>query len=94
MIKFIGYVIKYKSNTMKLSRLEEEIELLKNECEFYEHKANEKNNALRQINNLIADYEKGGPIRSGLYNGIKTIVNDNVEKKLLDEILPHYTSNS
>lgn len=90
MIRFIGYVIKYKSNTMKLSRLEEEIELLKNECEFYEHKADEKNKALRQINNLIVNYEKGGPIRTKLYNDIKQVVNDNVEKKLSDEILTHY----
>lgn len=94
MVKFIGYVIKYKKNTTKISRLEAEVEILQNEAEWYEHKANQKNNALRQINNLITEYEKGGPIRTKLYNDIKQVVDDNVEKKLSDEILTHYTSNS
>jgi len=94
MIKFIGYVIKYKTNMMKISRLEQEVETLKDESLFYERKATEKNNALRQINNIITEYEKNGPIHSTIYNQIKEIVQENVEKKLSDEILTHYTSNS
>lgn len=94
MIKFIGYVIKYKTNMMKISRLEQEVENLKDESLFYERKATEKNNALRQINNIITEYEKNGPIHSTIYNQIKEIVQENVEKKLSDEILTHYTSNS
>lgn len=94
MIKFIGYVIKYKTNMMKISRLEQEVETLKDESLFYERKATEKNNALRQINNIITEYEKNGPIHSTIYNQIKEIVQENVEKKLSDDILTHYTSNS
>lgn len=94
MIKFIGYVIKYKTNMMKISRLEQEVETLKDESLFYEKKATEKNNALRQINNIITEYEKNGPIHSTIYNQIKEIVQENVEKKLSDDILTHYTSNS
>ena len=94
MIKFIGYVIKHKTNMMKISRLEQEVETLKDESLFYERKATEKNNALRQINNIITKYEKNGPIHSTIYNQIKEIVQENVEKKLSDEILTHYTSNS
>ena len=94
MIKFIGYVIKHKTNMMKISRLEQEVETLKDESLFYERKATEKNNALRQINNIITEYEKNGPIHSTIYNQIKEIVQENVEKKLSDEILTHYTSNS
>ena len=94
MIKFIGYVIKYKTNMMKISRLEQEVETLKDESLFYERKATEKNNALRQINNIITEYEKDGPIHSTIYNQIKEIVQENVEKKLSDDILTHYTSNS
>lgn len=94
MIKFIGYVIKYKTNMMKISRLEQEVETLKDESLFYERKATEKNNALRQINNIITEYEKNGPIHSTIYNQIKDIVQENVEKKLSDDILTHYTSNS
>ena len=94
MIKFIGYVIKYKTNMMKISRLEQEVETLKDESLFYERKATEKNNALRQINNIITKYEKNGPIHSTIYNQIKDIVQENVEKKLSDDILTHYTSNS
>ena len=71
MIKFIGYVIKYKTNMMKISRLEQEVETLKDESLFYERKATEKNNALRQINNIITEYEKNGPIHSTIYNQIK-----------------------
>ena len=94
MIKFIGYVIKHKTNMMKISRLEQEVETLKDESLFYERKATEKNNALRQINNIITKYEKNGPIHSTIYNQIKDIVQENVEKKLSDDILTHYTSNS
>lgn len=94
MIKFIGYVIKYKTNMMKISRLEQEVETLKDESLFYERKATEKNNALRQINNIITEYEKNGPIHSTIYNQIKEIVQEDVEKKLSDDILTHYTSNS
>lgn len=94
MLKFIGYVVKYKKNMAKLSRLEAEVEILKNESEWYEHKANQKNNALRQINNLLAEYEKGGPVRTKLYKDIREVVDQNVEKKLLDDILLNYTSNS
>ena len=94
MIKFIGYVIKYKTNMMKISRLEQEVETLKGESLFYERKATEKNNTLRQINNIITEYEKNGPIHSTIYNQIKEIVQENVEKKLSDDILTHYTSNS
>lgn len=94
MIKFIGYVIKYKTNMMKISRLEQEVETLKDESLFYERKATEKNNALRQINNIITEYEKNGPIHSTIYNQIKEIVREDVEKKLSDDILTHYTSNS
>jgi hypothetical protein len=79
---------------MKISRLEQEVETLKDESLFYERKATEKNNALRQINNIITEYEKNGPIHSTIYNQIKEIVQENVEKKLSDEILTHYTSNS
>jgi hypothetical protein len=94
MIKFIGYVVKYKANTMKLARLEEELDYYKTALQLEEKKSNDKNNALRQINTLLSEYEKGGPIRTPLYKEIKTIVDNNTEKKLSDEILPHFTSNS
>lgn len=94
MLKFVGYVIKYKTNMNKLSRLEEELEYYKTALELEEKKSNDKNNALRQIENLFIEDEKHGPIRTKLYNEIRTIVNDNVEKKLSDEIFHHYTSNS
>ena len=87
MFKFLGYVVKYKANTQKMARLEAEIEVLKNEAEWYEHKAENKNHALRQINNLLTEYEKGGPIRTPLYKDIKEIVSNNVERKLSDDIL-------
>ena len=48
MIKFIGYVIKYKSNMQKLARLEEELEYYKTALDLEEKKNNDKNNALRQ----------------------------------------------
>ena len=94
MIKFIGYVVKYKANTHKLARLEEELDYYKTALELEEKKSNDKNKALRQINNIIEEYEKSGPIRSTIYNQIKEAVQDHVDKKLSDEILPHYTSNS
>lgn len=94
MIKFIGYVIKYKANMQKMSRLEEELEYYKTALDLEEKKNNDKNNALRQIENLFVEDEKHGPIRTKLYNEIRTIVRDNVEKKLSDEIFTHYTSNS
>jgi hypothetical protein len=94
MIKFIGYVVKYKTNTLKLARLEEELDYYKTALQLEEKKSNDKNNALRQINTLLSEYEKGGPIRTPLYKEIKTIVDNNTEKKLSDEILPHFTSNS
>lgn len=94
MIKFIGYVVKYKTNTHKLARLEEELDYYKTALQLEEKKSNDKNNALRQINTLLSEYEKGGPIRTPLYKEIKTIVDNNTEKKLSDEILPNFTSNS
>lgn len=94
MIKFIGYLIKYKTNTLKLSRMEEELETLKNESYWYERKANKLNNALRQIHNLLAEYEKGGNFYAPIYCEIKEIVENNVEKKLSDEIFSHYSSNN
>lgn len=94
MIKFIGYVVKYKANTHKLARLEEELDYYKTALQLEEKKSNDKNNALRQINTLLSEYEKGGPIRTPLYKNIKEIVELNVEKKLSDEILPNFTSNS
>ena len=94
MIKFIGYVIKYKSNMQKLARLEEELEYYKTALDLEEKKNNDKNSALRQIETLFVEDEKYGPIRTKLYNDIRVIVRDNVEKKLSDEIFTHYTSNS
>lgn len=94
MIKFLGYVVKYKVNTQKLARLEEELEYYKAATELAEKKANDKNNALRQIETLFVEDEKYGPIKTKLYNDIRTIVRDNVEKKLSDEIFPHFTSNN
>lgn len=94
MIKFLGYVVKYKVNTQKLARLEEELEYYKAATELTEKKANDKNNALRQIETLFVEDEKYGPIKTKLYNDIRTIVRDNVEKKLSDEIFPHFTSNN
>lgn len=93
MIKFIGYVIKYKTNTLKLAKLEYEVETLKDESEYYEQKFIKANNSLRQINNLLDNYEKGGNFYAPIYNEIKEIVKNNVEKKLSDEIFKH-TSNS
>jgi hypothetical protein len=94
MIKFIGYLIKYRKNTLKLSRMEQEIENLKNESEFYENKAVKSNNALRQIYNLLTEYEKDGKFYAPIYCEIKEIVENNVEKKLSDEIFSHYSSNN
>lgn len=94
MIKFIGYLIKYRKNTLKLSRMEQEIENLKNESEFYENKAVKSNNALRQIYNLLTEYEKNGKFYAPIYCEIKEIVENNVEKKLSDEIFLHYSSNN
>lgn len=94
MIKFLGYVVKYKVNTQKLARLEEELEYYKAATELAEKKADDKNNALRQIETLFVEDEKYGPIKTKLYNDIRNIVRDNVEKKLSDEIFPHFTSNN
>ena len=58
MIKFIGYVVKYKANTHKLARLEEELDYYKTALQLEEKKSNDKNNALRQINTLLSEYEK------------------------------------
>lgn len=87
MLKFIKYLFSYKANTMKIYKLEAENETLKSEATWYESKAENKNKALREIHNLIADYEKGGPIRTKLYKDIKIIVDNNVERKLSDDIL-------
>ena len=62
MIKFIGYVIKYKANVHKMVRLEEELEYYKTALELEEKKNNDKHNALRQIETLFIEDEKHGPI--------------------------------
>ena len=92
MIKFLKYLFRYKANTHKLVRLEEELAYYKTALELEEKKANDKNNALRQIENLFVEDEKYGAIKSKLYNEIRTVVRDNLEKKLSDEIFPHYYS--
>lgn len=93
-MKFLKYLFSYKVNSMKLSNYEAQLEGQKDKATYNELKYMKANNALRQIHRLLAEYEKGGSFYAPIYRQIKEIVDDNVEKKLSDEIFSHYTSNN
>lgn len=89
---FLRYLFKYKFNTLKMQRQEEMIEVLTEEANFQELKRFKAENALLRINRILSDYERGGSFYSPIYRQIKKIVDESVEKKFADEILPNYTS--
>lgn len=97
MIKFLGYVVKYKANTLKLARLEEELEAVKCDVMYEEKRATDKNNALRQIKRLIknsrTEMKYGEASYRQLLRQIEEIIDDNVEKKFADEILGNSSTN-
>lgn len=92
MFKFLKYIFSYRTNTFKMSRQEEMLEVLAEEADYQEQKRIKSNNALRQISNLMAEYEKGGSFYAPIYRQIKEIVDQNVEMKLSDKIFQHHIS--
>lgn len=88
----------FTKNKIKMARLEAEKEVLENESAWYEHKAETKNTTLRSIYTMITNFESkntyGEAGYRDLFRQIKEKVLEDTEKKLSDEIFPHYTSNS
>lgn len=82
----------------RMNRLEMENDDLKEEAEYYEHKAWSKNKALQQIYYLIKETNSQSKYGEASYRqiirSIEEIVDRNVEKKLSDRILEHYKSNN
>ena len=91
LFKFLKYVFSYRANTFKMISQEEMIETLTEDADYQELKRIKANNALRQINNLLTDFEKGGNFYAPIYKEIKEIVDNNVEMQLSDKILHHYS---
>ena len=85
-------------NKRRLKELEEEVEFLKTEKEISEESLREKDEAIRKIyrllNNIKAQNIYGEAGYRTIFRQINEIIDENVEKKLSDEIFPHFTSNS
>lgn len=85
-------------NKRRLKELEEEVEFLKTEKEISEESLREKDEAIRKIyrllNNIKTQNIYGEAGYRTIFRQINEIIDENVEKKLSDEIFPHFTSNS
>lgn len=81
-----------------IEKLEYENDVLKTENEIIEEKLKEKNEIILEIYRLINTHKRqkiyGEAGYREIFRQVNEIVEENVQKKLSDEIFEHYTSNS
>ena len=79
-------------------KLEDENQYLKLISEELEEKLNEKNNVILEVYRLINRCKNqkiyGEAGYREIFRQVQELVEQNTEKKLSDEIFPHFTSNS
>ena len=84
------------TTTKEVNRVNQLIKDIKDELVEKDRKINELQQAINSAFNILNSYQIDGMCSSAYYRQIirqgKDILEEKVEKKFADEILPHYTS--